>query len=204
MTLNLNKRASKFASATNALADTAEAFAFLIRIKKSKKCFSSAVMPILRSVFNFFYNLKTYNQMDINELEKYNVPQIIIDKYKLLGIKHIYQWQKECLDLTLSSDSASNIIYAAPTSAGKTFVAEINIIEHILKKRHKVMYIVPFVSICHEKTQFFQQIFRGTDVNVCGFMGSQAPQMSLKRIHLAICTIEKASSMLNHLIAGNF
>ena len=53
-----------------------------------------------------------------------------------------------------------NLVYCAPTSGGKTFIAEILMLRHIFASRNsKVLFIVPYVSIATEKTNYFKQVF---------------------------------------------
>ena len=47
-------------------------------------------------------------------------------------------------------------MYSAPTSAGKTMVAEILILKRILETKCKAMFILPFVSVAREKMFYLQ------------------------------------------------
>lgn len=51
---------------------------------------------------------------------------------------------------------AGNLIYSAPTSAGKTLVAELLMIKQILCTKKKAMYVLPFVSVAREKMFYLQ------------------------------------------------
>ena len=45
-----------------------------------------------------------------------------------------------------------------------------------------------------------QYLLRDLPVRVFGFMGSQAPPGGIKRADIAVCTIEKANSIVNRML----
>ncbi len=56
--------------------------------------------------------------------ERWGLTARVVTGYEKTGIKSLYAWQTECLD---DSDTLAggNLVYCAPTSGGKTLVAEI-------------------------------------------------------------------------------
>ena len=49
-----------------------------------------------------------------------------------------------------------NLIYSAPTSAGKTLVAELLMLKSVFDTKRKAIMIFPFVSLAKEKLKSLQ------------------------------------------------
>ncbi|CAB3236758.1 unnamed protein product [Arctia plantaginis] len=133
-------------------------------------------------------------------LKDWGLPPEITRKYEERGITEMFEWQVNCLRNPKVLFECCNLVYSAPTSAGKTLVAEILTIKTILERQKKVIIILPFVSIVREKMFYFQDILSTSGIRVEGFMGSQSPPGGLQAVHVAICTIEKANSLINKLL----
>lgn len=133
-------------------------------------------------------------------LKNWGLPEEITRKYEQRGITEMFDWQVTCLANSKVLLDCCNLVYSAPTSAGKTLVAEILTIKTILERQKKVIVILPFVSIVREKMFYLQDILSSSGIRVEGFMGSQSPPGGLQAVHVAICTIEKANSLVNRLL----
>ncbi|XP_050296829.1 DNA polymerase theta isoform X2 [Anthonomus grandis grandis] len=137
------------------------------------------------------------------ELSAWGLPELVFKKYSSRKIKNMFPWQYECLSNPKVLHELSNLIYSAPTSAGKTLVAEILAIKTIFERKKKVILILPFVSIVREKMYYFQDILGTSGIRVEAIMGSYNPPGGFKSIHFAICTIEKANGLINKLMEEN-
>ncbi|XP_056408573.1 DNA polymerase theta, partial [Hyla sarda] len=132
-------------------------------------------------------------------LESWGLPRAVLDTYASLGVRHMFEWQAECLMMGRVLEG-KNLVYSAPTSAGKTLVAELLILKRVLETRRKAIFILPFVSVAKEKTFYLQNLFQEVGVRVGGYMGSSAPAGGFTSLDVAVCTIEKANGLVNRLI----
>ncbi|XP_050826998.1 DNA polymerase theta isoform X1 [Serinus canaria] len=150
-----------------------------------------------------------YQQVNVPEdqadkllLASWDLPKAVLEKYHSLGVVQMFEWQAECLMLGQVLEGR-NLVYSAPTSAGKTLVAELLILKRVLETRKKALLILPFVSVAKEKKCYLQALFQEVDVRVEGYMGSMAPAGRFSALDVAVCTIEKANGLINRLIEEN-
>ena len=132
-------------------------------------------------------------------LSQWGLPEKVLEAYSERGIETMFKWQAECLSQP-GVLSGCNLIYSAPTSAGKTLVAELLALKCVLELRKKAIMILPFVSIVLEKTRYLKELFLPVGVKVGGFMGNQSPHGGFAAADIAICTIERANSLVNRLL----
>lgn len=139
------------------------------------------------------------NQSDKLMLSSWGLPKPVLEKYQSLGVQRMFEWQAECLTLGKVLEG-QNLVYSAPTSAGKTLVSELLILKRVLETRQKAMFILPFVSVAREKMFYLQNVFQEAGVRVEGYMGNTSAAGGFSALDVAICTIEKANGLINRLI----
>lgn len=140
---------------------------------------------------------------DLHSLANWNLPSSIVNEYRKKGIEVMFEWQVECLKNPNVLFKSSNLVYCAPTSAGKTLVSEVLMIKSILERKKKAIFIHPFVSVVREKTYYMQNLLQNSGLRVEGFYGGYNPAGTFDSIDLSICTIEKANSIVNRLMEQN-
>nr|XP_053647287.1 DNA polymerase theta-like [Cherax quadricarinatus] len=133
------------------------------------------------------------------ELSSWGLPEAVLECYVKNGIKTMFPWQAECLSMPKVLDGR-NLVYSAPTSAGKTLVAELLLLKRVAESGRKGVFILPFVSVAREKMYYLQKMFGIAGIRVEGFMGSHNPPGGLKATDIAVCTIEKANNLVNRLM----
>ncbi|XP_037904628.1 DNA polymerase theta [Hermetia illucens] len=139
----------------------------------------------------------------LKDIANWNLPPSIIKEYHSKGIRQMFDWQVECLSNPKVLFDHSNLVYSAPTSAGKTLVSEILTLKTVIERKKKALIILPFISVVREKMCYLQDLLTSSGYRVDGFFGGYTPPGGFDNINIAICTIEKANSIINKLLEQN-
>ncbi|XP_035992816.1 DNA polymerase theta [Fundulus heteroclitus] len=135
-------------------------------------------------------------------LSSWGLPKPVLERYQHHGVTRMFEWQAQCLAVGQAL-RGGNLVYSAPTSAGKTLVSELLILKRVLETRRKALFILPFVSVAKEKMHYLQSVFEEAGIRVEGYMGSTSAAGGFTTLDVAVCTIEKANSLINRLIEEN-
>ncbi|KAK5621559.1 hypothetical protein CRENBAI_001613 [Crenichthys baileyi] len=135
-------------------------------------------------------------------LSSWGLPKPVLERYQKHGVTQMFEWQAQCL-IVGHVLHGGNLVYSAPTSAGKTLVSELLILKRVLETKRKALFILPFVSVAKEKMHYLQSVFQEAGVRVEGYMGSTSATGGFTTLDVAVCTIEKANSLINRLIEEN-
>ncbi len=127
-----------------------------------------------------------------------SVKQVIISS----GITELYPPQEEAI--LAGALEEKNLILASPTASGKTLIAELCALKHVLERNGKVLYLTPLRALASEKYEDFKKytVIRkrnGRRVSVgisTGDYDSSDPW--LEKFDIIITTNEKADSLLRH------
>lgn len=114
--------------------------------------------PIENNVSRSFYGLPDKVKSLIHKYKgidklygMYIILQIIV-VHVFIVLFYFQDWQDECLNLSAVTNR-KNLIYALPTSGGKTLPAEILMLKEIVCRKKNAMFILPFVALVQEKVR---------------------------------------------------
>lgn len=123
-------------------------------------------------------------------LSAFGVPSVVCARYEQQHVTSLFGWQTECLLIgggrVLRGER--NLVYSAPTSGGKTLVAEVLMLYRLaaLQKSHlgapspsgprqrglgTILFVVPFVALAEEKASYFQRMWRDMHIGVQAYHG---------------------------------
>jgi len=92
-----------------------------------------------------------------------------------------------------------NLVVAAPTASGKTFIAELAALNTIINQKKKAVYLVPLVALASEKYQEFKERYSKLGIKVAISVGDyDAADPWLEQYDLIVLTNEKMDSLLRH------
>lgn len=130
--------------------------------------------------------------MRVSDLElPEGVAQVLAEE----GIVDLYPPQAQAAPLALEG---RNLMLAIPTASGKSLIAYLAALKHVLERGGKVLYIVPLRALASEKYEDLKRFQRlGVKVEIsAGDLDSPDPQ--LDNFDIVVATSEKADSLLRH------
>ncbi len=119
-----------------------------------------------------------------------------------MGIAELFPPQEDTIRAGVLG--GQNIVLASPTASGKTLIAELCALKHVLEKGGKVIYLSPLRALASEKFEEFQKYTSirkadGRKVSVGISTGDfDSADNWLERYDIIITTNEKADSLLRH------
>ena len=83
-------------------------------------------------------------------LRNFEVPECAMREYEAKGVTKLHPWQARCLNIPGVLQGTRTLLYMAPTSGGKSLVAEIILLKQVLEHDNTALGILtlPYVSIC--------------------------------------------------------
>ena len=120
------------------------------------------------------------------------------------GIAELYPPQEEAVQAGVLE--GKNLVLASPTASGKTLIAELCSLKHVLEKSGKVVYLSPLRALANEKYDEFKKytVIRKRDgrrVSVGISTGDfDSGDSWLGRYDIIVTTNEKADSLLRHRV----
>jgi helicase len=130
------------------------------------------------------------------------VDRQVIELLQKEGLDQLYPPQQHAIEAGVLD--GKNLVLASPTASGKTLVAELCILKHVLEHRGKAIYLAPLRALASEKFREFQRYStikkpNGEHVRAgisTGDYDSADPWLG--RFDIILCTNEKADSLLRH------
>jgi len=112
------------------------------------------------------------------------------------GINELYPPQTEAINRGLLE--GKNLVIAIPTAAGKTLLAELAALKHVVEMKGKVIYLCPLRALASEKFSDFKR-FKRLGIRVAVTSGDYDSNDSyLSRYDIIVSTNEKMDALLRH------
>ena len=118
------------------------------------------------------------------------------------GISELFPPQEEAIRAGVLE--GRNLVLASPTASGKTLVAVLCAMKHVLERGGKVLYLTPLRALASEKYEELKRFERvlkpdGTPIRVAISTGDyDSPELELAAADIIVTTNEKADSLLRH------
>lgn len=112
-------------------------------------------------------------------------------------VKVLHEWQRAALGCAWNGE---HLVCAAPTSGGKSLVAELLLLRQLVRKpKCKAMVVLPYVSIVQEKEKHLKHVLKPMRAKVQAHHGATGGSPLAAGERVAVCTGEKANAAINTL-----
>ena len=125
----------------------------------------------------------------------------VVTNYKEEGICQLFEWQAAALAQPGVLDDGANLVYTAPTSGGKTLVAEMLMLHRLEEggAHAKAVFVVPYKAIVDEKVRYFERVLKGTKTKVAAYYGGRGTLPVPPKLNVLVCTMEKADVVVQNM-----
>ncbi len=136
------------------------------------------------------------------EIKALSVPESVKAVIVKSGVTELYPPQVDAIKAGVLK--GKNLVLASPTASGKTLIAELCALKHVLEKDGKVLYLSPLRALANEKFEEFKRYAAvrkgdGRRFRVGISTGDYDSSDSwLGRYDVIVTTNEKADSLLRH------
>src|SRR4030066_1184798 len=130
------------------------------------------------------------------------IPDVVKELIITAGIFDLYPPQEEAVKAGVLE--GKNLVLASPTASGKTLIAELCGLKHVLEKNGRGIYLTPLRALANEKFDEFGKYTAitkrdGRRIRVGISTGDfDSTDQWLERYEVIITTNEKADSLLRH------
>ncbi|MFX1516775.1 MAG: DEAD/DEAH box helicase [Promethearchaeota archaeon] len=115
------------------------------------------------------------------------------------GIKELFPPQIEAINQGLLS--GESLVISIPTAAGKTLLAELAALKHVIELGGKVIYLCPLRALASEKFNNLKR-FEGLNIRVAVTSGDyDSADSYLPRYDIIVSTNEKMDALLRHQVS---
>lgn len=125
-----------------------------------------------------------------------HLPEKIQELLEKEGIKELRPGQQKSVDEGIFEHES--LLVCTPTASGKTVIAEMAFLNHILNRTGKAIYIVPLKALASEKLKEFKRKYSKMFRIAMAIGDLDSPETHLGDADLIICTSEKLDSLLRH------
>ena len=137
--------------------------------------------------------------MEVTDLP---IPESVKEILIRSGVVELYPPQEEAVKA--GALEGKNLVLASPTASGKTLIAELCALNHILERNGKTVYLTPLRALASEKFEEFKKYTSiskkdGRRIRVGISTGDfDSADAWLERYDIIVTTNEKADSLLRH------